>query len=221
MTLRNRWFLSLGAFLLLATSATAAEEFAPGTEVSRELVAHDGQRILFTVTPPEGRAVDPRIFDLFSVEDGAEKAANAPGLFRKGSDTEPVAGDAIDVSGYIVNVERVGAAANTCTLQVALAKFQKTKLTADHYYYVRAKGPADMIVAAYGITGDVDAAVFRGLETTGTLCSKSTKGFGQLDLAKCNQGSCNTSGDTLSGAIANFQTKDVEFVGAITITFVN
>jgi hypothetical protein len=75
-----------------------------------------------------------------------------------------------------------------------------------------------MFVSSYGTQGDVDAAIFRGSEIDGKLCSKSTKGAGQFDLAKCSEATCNAAGEVLVGVIVNFLSADAEFVGAITVT---
>ncbi len=219
MTLRSLGFLSLGALLLLAPWAVAAEEFAKGMAVARELVGHEGHRFLFTVTPPPDRAVDPRAFDLFEVEDRAETGVGIAGMPQKEKDPGPDEAEALDVSDYSVRIEEVGAsAATTCTLSIPFVRFKKAKLSGNHYFRAAAPGAAAMFVSSYGTKGDVDAAVFRGPEFT-TLCSYSTKGGGQFDLAKCNEGSCNAGGEVLTGIIINQLSADAEFVGAITVTF--
>jgi hypothetical protein len=76
-----------------------------------------------------------------------------------------------------------------------------------------------MFVSSYPVKGDVDAVILRGDQNTGKLCSRSTKGVGQFDLAKCSEGSCNTAGSKHTGAIANIVSGDAEFVGAIIVTF--
>lgn len=220
MTLRHSGFLSLGAFLLLAPSAVAAEEFARGVAVAREFVAHEGHRIRFTVTPPADRGVDPRTFDLFEVEDRAEKGVTATGMPRKEKDPAPDDAEALDVSGYSVRIEEVSAsAATSCRLSVPLVKFKKAKLSGGSYFRVISTGPTAMFVSSFGTKGDVDAAIFRRSEIDGTVCSKSLKGAGQFDLAKCSEGTCNAAGEVLVGVIANFLSGDAEFVGAITVTF--
>jgi len=220
MTLRNSSFLSLGVFLLLSPSAIAAEEFARGMAVARELVGHEGHRVLFTVTPPPDRSVDPRTFDLFEVEDRTEGDASIVGMPRKQNDPQPDDAEALDLSGYSVRIEEVGAsAATSCRLSVPLVKFKKVKLSADHYFRVVATGAAAMFSSSFGTKGDVDAAIFRGSEIDGTLCSKSTKGAGQFDLAKCSQGACGAAGEVLTGVIVNLLSADAEFVGAITVTY--
>ncbi len=213
-------FLSLGAFLLLAPSTMAAEEFAKGMAVARELVAHEGHSVLFTVTPPADRGVDPRVFDLFELEDRAEKGVGIAGMLPKQKDSGPDDAEALDLSGYSVRIEEVGASAATnCTLSVPFVKFKKVKLRGGFYFRVAATGTAAMFVSSYGTKGDVDAAIFRGSEIDGTLCSKSTKGAGQFDLAKCSQGACPPAGEVLVGVIINLLSADAEFVGAITVTF--
>ena len=220
MSRRNSSFLLLGVFLLLAPSAMAAEEFANGMAVAREVVAHEGQRFLFTVTPPADRGVDARVFDMFEVEDRAETRASVAGMGQKEKDAGLDDAEALDLSGYSVRIEEVGAsAATSCRLSVLFVKYQKAKLSANHYFKVTAAGAAAMFVSSFATKGDVDAAIFRKSEIDGTLCSKSTKGAGQFDLAKCNEGTCNAGGEVLVGTILNFLTTDAEFVGAMTVTF--
>jgi hypothetical protein len=198
----------------------AAEEFATGMAVAREFVAHEGHRFLFTVTPPADRAVDPRVFDIFEVEDRAEKGVGLAAMSPTQKDSEPGDAEALDLSGYTVRIEEVRAsAATSCSLSVPFVKFKKAKLSGGHYFRAVATGAAAMFVSSFGTKGDVDAAIFRGSEINGTLCSRSTKGAGQFDLAKCSEGNCNAGGEVLVGVIVNFLSADAEFVGAITVTF--
>ena len=220
MTLRKSSLLSLGAFLLVATSAMAADEFAQGMDVARELVAPEGHRFLFTVTPPPDRGVDPRIFDMFELEDRAEKGANIVGMPKKEKDVESDDVEALDVSGYTVRIEQAGAAAASCRLQVPFVKFKKAKLKGGFGFITVSTGASAMFGSSYPVKGDVDAVILRGDQNTGTLCSRSTKGVGQFDLAKCSEGSCNTAGSQHTGIIANLTSSEAEFVGAITVTFV-
>jgi hypothetical protein len=220
MTLRGSRFLSLGALLLLAPSALAAGESGKGMAVARELVGREGRRVLVTVTPPADRAVDPRAFDMFEVEDQGETGVGLASLARTEKGAEPDNVEPLDLSDYSVRVEDVGAsAATSCSLSVLFVRYQKAKLTANHYFKVTATGAASMVVSSFPTSGDVDAAVFRKSEINGTVCSRSTKGAGQFDLAKCNEGSCNAGGEVLVGTILNFLTSDAAFVGAMTVTF--
>jgi len=221
MTIPSRGFLSLGAVLLLAASASAAEEFGAGVAVARELATREGHRFLFTVTPPPDRSVDPRIFDMFEIEDRAEKEGTSLSAVKMEKDSAPANTEAVDVSGYSVQIEEVGSSATTCTLKVLFVKYSKAKLSANHYFRVAATGAVAMFASSYPTLGDVDAAIFRKSEIDGTLCSRSTKGAGQFDLAKCQEGSCNAGGEVLVGTILNLLSKDAEFVGAITATFAN
>ncbi len=219
MAFRDSRCLLLGAFLFLAPSVLAAEEFAQGMAVAREL-GHEGHRVLFTVTPPADRGVDPRVFELFEVEDRAEKGVSAAGMPQKEKSTEPDDAEALDVSGYSVRIEEVGgSAASSCRISVPFVKFQKAKLSSNHYFRAIVPGAAAMFVSSFGTKGDVDAAVFRKSEIDGTLCSRSTKGAGQFDLAKCSEGSCNAAGEVLVGVIVNLTSGDAEFVGSIVATF--
>lgn len=221
MTVRNSGFLSLAAFLLLAPSVVAAEEFASGMAVAREITSHEGHSFLFTVTPPPDRGVDPRVFDLFEVGERAEGGASAAGMLRKENDPGQDDAEALDVSGYSVRIEEVRAsAASSCRITVPFVKFQKAKLSGNHYFRAIAPGAAAMFVSSFGTKGDVDAAIFRKSEIDGTLCSRSTKGPGQLDLAKCSEGTCNAGGEALVGVIIDLLAGDAEFVGAIGATFV-
>ena len=218
MSLRNSSLFSLGAFLLLATSAMAAEEFAKGMAVARELVAHEGHKFVFTVTPPPDRGVDPRVFDMFEVEDRAEKGGSVFGMPKKEKAPELDDIEALDLSGYRIQIEDVGAlAATSCSLRVGLVKYKKVKLNGDAYVAVVVTGATAMFVSAYPTKGDVDAGIGRGPE--GTLCSVSTKGAGQFDFAKCSESTCNAAGELLTGVIVNALSSQAEYVGAIAVTF--
>jgi len=214
MTVRRSSLLSLGAFLLLTTSAMAAEEFARGMPVAREFSGQDGHRFVFTVTPPKDRGVDPRVFDFFEVSSRADKAVRL-GATRKVEGEVEDLGDPIDVSGYRIKIE--AAALATCDDDLPIVKFKKVNLNGHKDVHVDVVGAAAMFAQAYPTKNDVDTAITVGASET--ICGISEKPAGQFDLVDCVETSCNATNEFFTGGVFNPFSSQATWVGAITVVF--
>lgn len=218
MTLRKSGLFLVGALLFVGTGA-GAEEFASDMSVAREMVSREGHRFLFTVTPPKGRSVDSRIFDLFEIDEGDGNAggqAMTVEAARKHKVSEPEEVEALDLSDYTIGIAPV-ALANTCSIKTAVVKYKKSSLSKGRAVRVDATGAASIYVGVYPIQGDVDA--YTSFGPNDTLCNQSIKDAGQFDLAKCFDSTCNPSGNVLSGLVVNPLSSTAQWVGAVTVTF--
>lgn len=200
--------LALGALGLLSGPAMAAEEFAKGMAVAREIASRDGQRFVVTARPPADRGVDPRVFDLVRFEESGATASEH-------KDTPQVEGDALDLSGYRIRIEAL--AASSCSIQVPYVKFGKVSLGGGKAVIIDTVGAASVFVSVYPTKGDVDALTTFGPDDT--ICNLSEKNSGQFDFAKCFDSACNPSGDLISGWIHNPLPSQAQFVGSIAVTF--
>lgn len=209
---RSGVFLA-GAFLLVATAGGAEES---DVSVSREMVSREGHRLLFTVKPPKGRSVDPRVFDLFELDEGSDGQAMTMAAGRKQKVSEPQDTEALDLSGHTIRIEAV-AMANSCSIKTATVKYKKSTLRGSGFVTVDAVGAASIYVGVYPVSGDVDAYTSSG--TARTPCSQSIKDAGQFDLARCYVSDCNTAGNVLSGYVDNPLSSSVQWVGAVTVAF--
>jgi hypothetical protein len=173
--------------------------------VRRDFDDGRGNRIAVTVRPPADRAVDMRFFDAIEVgdseADGVDKASAAS------------AGDPVDVSGYVVALERLSASA-TCTSRITL-KTGPVALGGNKTFNVTSEGqPIFVAVTAYPKSGNVDAYVLNG----SSPCGSSKKGANQLDNATCLATNC-VGGSTLIGQVKNPTTKNATYVTAINMVF--
>jgi hypothetical protein len=158
--------MSLGAFLLITTTAMAAEELAKGAAVAREIRTMTGDRFLLTVRPPADRAVDPRIFDVIevvsggnarSLRSGASHAAKVWGGAAELAAAESQSNDGlVDVSDYALELEALSAA--SCDTGASL-KFKKVNLGGKKTVTLTA-AVSGMFVTVFPTKGDVDAGVY-------------------------------------------------------------
>jgi len=194
------------AFVAGALGASAAEDAAyAGEAVRRDFTDARGNRVAGTVTPPADRAVDMRFFGAIEVSDGeAGTAAEA---------SAGAGGDPIDVSGYVVELERLDAAA-TCTTKITL-KTQPVTLGGNKTFNVTSSGqPIFVSVTSFPKSGNVDAYVLNG----STPCNSSKKGSNQLDNATCVSSTC-VGQTVLIGQVKNPTSKNASYVAAINMVF--
>jgi hypothetical protein len=218
----------------VVSMAGAAEPFAKGVAVARELADAEGHRFVITFTAPAGRGVDPRVMDAFDISFSRETpSASKPvtratslgesGVFaqiaaHKATTAGDPEEDAVDVSGYTIDVHLLSTTGCRGTLKIVKSK--PANLNAGAFLAVRASdGPAAMEVTAYPTSGDVDAGV--AVNDGDSVCSVSDKGKGTLDVAGCSESSCNPAGDVLTGEILNVTGSSAKFVGAVTIQYSN
>jgi hypothetical protein len=204
----SRWFGGLLATALAAAApgpCAAGDDAYAGKAVRRDFTDAHGNRIAVTVTPPADRAVDTRFFAAIEVSDGEaggveEAAAEATG--------EPV-----DVSGYVVELERLSTAA-TCTRTITL-KTKPVNLGGNKTFNVTSDGqPIFVSVTSFPKSGNVDAYVLNG----STPCNSSKKGSNQLDNAVCVSSSC-VGQSVLIGQVKNPTRNNAQYVAAINMVF--
>jgi hypothetical protein len=206
--------LSTAAFLSMAVSAMAAEQFAKGMPVARELSGSDGHRFVFTVTPPQERGVDPRVFDYFEVSSRSHKPVRLDPTRKVEGQVEDL-GEPVDVSGYRIKVEAVTLA--SCDDDLPIVKFKKVSLGGHKDVHVDVVGAVAMFASAYPTKGDVDAAITVGAAEQ--VCGLSINPAGQYDIVDCVESSCNPSNEFLTGGILNPFSSQATWVGAVTAVF--
>jgi hypothetical protein len=196
------------AFVAVALVASGAEEQAfAGRAVRRDVSDARGNRFAVTVTPPADRAVDTRFFDAIEVTDGESGAVDAA--------TADAGGEPVDVSGYVVELERLSAAA-TCTTQISL-KTKPVNLAGKKTFSVTSSAPPIFAaVTTFPKSGNVDALVLDG----STPCNSSTKAAGSLDNATCVSSTC-TGSSILIGQVKNPATSSAQYVAAFNFVFSN
>jgi hypothetical protein len=216
MAYRGSMMFALGALLLPVTSLTAAESYAKGMAVAREMNTRDGHRYLLTVTPPADRGVDPRVFDAIEIVSGGE-AEQAAGSARKAEKTASQTGDdeAVDVSDLHLKLESLSAA--SCTIRQSGLKFKKVSLNGHRLITLQIFGASAAMVVVYPTKGDVDAGV---LNSDGSACHTSLRNAGELDVAACNN--CGLSGGSpLLAVIENPLSSQASYVGGFIWVEVN
>ena len=216
MALRRSGSFLLGAFLLAGGQATAAESYAKGMAVAREMHTRDGHGYLLTVTPPADRGVDPRVFDAFEIVSGGE-AAQAAVSARKVEKTASPTGvdETVDVSDLHLKLESLSAA--SCTIRQAGLKFKKVSLNGHRLITLQIFGASAATVVVYPTKGDVDAGV---LNSDGSACHTSLRNAGELDVAACNN--CGlTGGSPLIAVIENPLSSQASYVGGFIWVEVN
>jgi hypothetical protein len=208
----------LAGALGVVSIAGAAEPYANGLAVAREVAASDGSRFLMTVRPPADRGVDPRIFDVMEFNGGKQVSSKASQTreeaFAQSTAQKTVIttedNDLVDVSGYKIEVQVVSLAVN-CSGQFA-AKFKKVNLNGQKTVEVSVFGASSMTVTAYPTKGDVDAYVFPGGGTED--CSHSIRAAGQLDFAACIVSSCSAATNGFDGDVHNPFSSQATFVAS-------
>jgi len=208
--------------LFLATAAGAAEPFAKGMAVARELASSDGTRFLVTVRPPADRGVDPRIFDALEIVPGKQASTKAYSS-REALASEAASAkveekdeDIVDVSDYKVRIEALAAAG--CSAEF-VAKFKKVNLNGKKFFEITAAGASAMTVTAFPTKGDVDTYVFEGSEID--ACQRSIKPAGQLDVATCFFPTCTAAVVGFDAWVYNPFSSQATYVASFVGVFVN
>lgn len=203
-------FVGLAAALALAAPVFAGEAAAAGNAVRRDMADARGNRFAVTVTPPPGRAVDRRFFDAIEVSAGDSDTSLASNDAAAEAD-----GEAVDVSGYVVEVEALDLAA-TCTSKITL-KTKPVNLAGKKTFSVTSPTPPIFVaVTAYPRSNNVDTYVLNG----STPCNSSTKPKDQLDNASCVSSTC-TGSNILIGQVKNPDNSTAKYVAAINMVFSN
>lgn len=209
--------------LCLLTTTLQAEESHPLQETSNRLLSQpvvreksdgSGGMIRIAVSAPEGKQVDPRLFELLSIE---RQGLSSDAAIKSSAVSPPSFTERLDVSGYYISVT-ARTVESTCSTGYVIKWNTGVTLSPNQSLTISISGsPEQLQATTYPQGGDVNLYLYAG----SSLLASSTQPSNNLDTAGVVNTSCQNDSTPYKVVIANpSASSTARFVGVISQVFI-